>query len=154
MLYVECPDENPFPESTTLFLAGGITGCQDWQSKMAYLLRNTELTILNPRRKNFDVSNPSMTEQQIAWEYKHLADANAISFWFEPDQIQPICLFELGRWSMQPKTLFIGCDPNYPRINDVLIQMRLVRPGLQVVNDLRSLAMQIVDYDTLIRAAK
>lgn len=145
MQYVECPSEILI-NNKKLFLAGGITGCRDWQSKLVELLKDTDLTLFNPRRKNFDIKNPAITQQQIAWEFKYLAAADAISFWFEPDQIQPICLFELGRWSMQPKPLFVGCHPNYPRINDVLIQMKLIRPELQVVDNLIDLSKQIIGW--------
>jgi len=143
MFYIECPERRDLGSFETLFLAGGITGCRDWQAELAESLRHTSLALLNPRRKSFDISQ---LLEQITWEYDHLKAAKAISFWFERDQIQPIALFELGRWSASDKPLFVGCDPDYPRINDVLFQMNLIRPGFYVVTSLEALVDQILNF--------
>jgi hypothetical protein len=47
--YVECPDEFD-GDGPGLFLAGGITGCPDWQSEVRNLIEPSEWTLLNPRR--------------------------------------------------------------------------------------------------------
>jgi len=147
MFYIECPERRTdLKNFETLFLAGGITDCRDWQADLAKRLKYTSLALLNPRRKQFDINDLSMMEEQIVWEYDHLAKADAISFWFERDVIQPIALFELGRWSAADKPIFVGCDPDYPRINDVLIQMNLIRPGFHVVNTLDALADKITHH--------
>jgi hypothetical protein len=48
-------------------LAGGITGCPDWQSKLINLLRNEDIVIFNLRRKNFPIHDPTAVEEQIKW---------------------------------------------------------------------------------------
>src|SRR5439155_6687032 len=35
------------------FLAGGISGCGDWQSRLVGLLNGLDLVALNPRRDNY-----------------------------------------------------------------------------------------------------
>lgn len=45
--------------------------------------------MLNPRRKSFDVDDPSTAETQIAWEHVHLRRATTILYWFPEEQVQP-----------------------------------------------------------------
>lgn len=53
------------------FLAGGITGCKDWQKQVIDYLENQpdtdNLVIFNPRRENFPINDPSAAEEQIKW---------------------------------------------------------------------------------------
>lgn len=135
---LESPNEHP-----SLFLAGGITGCPDWQQELVQLLDDTELILLNPRRAHFPMDDPTAAIQQIAWEHRHLRLADAISFWFCAETIQPITLYELGAWSMTDKPLFVGVHPEYARRQDVVIQTQLVRPDVKIVYSLPDLATQI-----------
>ncbi len=58
MKYIQCPTEaNPHSLKPTLFLAGGISICPDWQTELIAKLKHTNWTILNPRRTDFDVEN-------------------------------------------------------------------------------------------------
>lgn len=91
MRYIEAPTIYR-GNGRSLFLAGGITGCPDWQSKLIDLLKNEDVVILNPRRKDFPINDPKAIEKQIVWEYNHLKKANAISFWFPKESICPIAL--------------------------------------------------------------
>ena len=101
MLYIEAPNGVPpsLPKKPALFLAGGITGCPDWQMKMCELLCNQDLVVMNPRRKNFDVSEADASRHQIEWEHTHLRMADAVLFWFPCETLCPIVLFELGAWA-------------------------------------------------------
>ena len=38
---------------TVSFIAGGITNCPDWQADIVEMLKDTDLTLLNPRRADF-----------------------------------------------------------------------------------------------------
>ncbi|VVB80059.1 Nucleoside 2-deoxyribosyltransferase like protein [uncultured archaeon] len=145
MRYIECPQEYSGKEKS-LFLAGGITGCVDWQLELLDLLKDTDLVILNPRRKNFDLSISNIEEEQIAWEFNHLNKADAVSFWFPKETLCPITLYELGKISMGNKKLFIGLDPSYARKNDVLTQTKLIRPDVKIIYSLRDLAEQIISW--------
>jgi len=146
--YIEAPKEAGALSHRSVFLAGGITGCPDWQTTMAKgLLEATrELVIFNPRRENFPIHEPRAAEAQIAWEHRHLRASSAVSFWFCKDTIQPIVLYELGAWSMTSKHIFVGVEPGYPREQDVRIQTRLVRPYVNVVSKLEDLVKQVADW--------
>ena len=50
--YIEAPAKVT-ANVDALFLAGGISGCPDSQSKAVSMLRHTPYTVLNPRRKAF-----------------------------------------------------------------------------------------------------
>lgn len=142
MKYIECPSFYEGNERS-LFLAGGISNCPVWQPDLTKLLESTDLTILNPRRKNFSTDNPSIEKEQIAWEYDHIIKASAVSFWFPKETLCPITLYELGKQSVSDKPLFIGVHPEYARRRDVEIQTRLVRPEVRIVYSLPDLAEQI-----------
>ncbi|GAA6615808.1 nucleoside 2-deoxyribosyltransferase domain-containing protein [Scytonema sp. NUACC26] len=143
--YIEAPAEFN-GEGQAIFCAGGITGCLDWQSHIVELLKPSPWIILNPRRANFPIHEPSASQQQIEWEYKHLRLATAILFWFPSETMCPIVLYELGAWSMTNKPLFVGVHPKYARRQDVEIQTSLVRPDIQIVYSLDELANQIINF--------
>jgi hypothetical protein len=145
MRYVEAVNEYK-GKGKSLFLAGAITNAPDWQSEMVALLRDQNLVVFNPRRKNFPINNKNAALEQITWEYKYLRKADGISFWFSKETLNPIVLYELGAWSMTQKPLFIGMDPEYKRRVDVEIQTNLVRPEIHVVYDLRALSGLIRDW--------
>jgi hypothetical protein len=156
LTYIEAPDDYALKVGErSVFLAGGITGCPDWQSSMVEKLREKggKMAVFNPRRSNFDVKDPTAAEKQIAWEFKALRSAELISFWFAEDQIQPIALFEYGAWMSHSWSfkgqcvelegqgnVVVGCHPKYPRRQDVIIQTRLARPDIIVVDNLDALA--------------
>lgn len=146
MNYVEYPQIYEGRERS-LFLAGGISNCPIWQPDLVKLLEDTNLTILNPRRRNFSTDNPNIEEEQIAWEYDHLRKASAVSFWFPKETLCPITLYELGKQSVLDKPIFIGVHQDYARRRDVEIQTRLIRPKVKIVYSLENLAEQIKDWE-------
>jgi hypothetical protein len=115
-----------------VFLAGGISGCSDWQKLLLQAVGPRlpkDVTVLNPRRANFEVSN-RLLEDQIRWEYFGLESADLVSFWFAPETLNPITLFELG--ACLNKHIVVGCDPRYARVDDVVYQLALRRSSLRV----------------------
>lgn len=146
-MYVECPTEYEALDRRSIFLAGGITGCPDWQADARVMLEGSglDLDILNPRRQNFP-TGPGVADDQIAWEYRHLRKAQSILFWFPKETLCPITLYELGAWGITNKPIFIGCDPGYQRTVDVVIQTRFARPDVVVVDNLPDLIRNVRDY--------
>lgn len=141
MQYIEAL--NSYLPDKSIFLAGGITNCPDWQQEIAQLLSKTDYTLLNPRRKNLAVNDPISALDQIAWEYHALRAAEMILFWFPCETLCPITLYELGAWSMTDKPLYIGIHPKYERHKDIEIQIELVRPDVKIMYSLKSLAEAI-----------
>lgn len=148
MYYLEAPEQLERALGyTSLFLAGGITNCPDWQQHMVELLRDTDLIVLNPRRANFPIGDPGAAKQQITWEHNHLRKATMILFWFACETLCPIVLYELGAWSMTDKPIFVGVHPEYKRRQDVEIQTRLARPDVEIVYSLENLASLVIGSD-------
>ena len=145
MKHITCP-ENYDGKEKSLFLAGGITNCSDWQAEIIKLLKNTDLVLLNPRRKHFSTDNPNIDQEQIKWEFEHLKKATAVSFWFTEETLCPITLYELGKQSALDKPVFVGVHPRYARIKDVEIQTKLIRPEVKIVYSLKELAEQIKNW--------
>ena len=173
MKYIEAPNYdleiarlNP---KDNLFLAGSITGAEDWQKELAFkkydifeLDDNIEsatdkdirlvdyFNVFNPRRANFDVSDPSVEKEQITWEYHCIHQCRYILFWFAPETLAPITLFELGSAlnTHEHKNIFIGIDPEYKRKNDVIIQTSLRNKALadKIVFSKDELAEQVLMY--------
>ena len=142
MVYVEAPN-TVVSDKKSLFLAGGIQKCPEWQKELVDKLMGLDIVVYNPRRANFPIDDPSAAEAQITWEFIHLRKADMISFWFCKESIQPIVLFELGSHLMTNKPIVIGVDPNYERKQDVEIQTALVRPEIKIVTRLDRLSDQI-----------
>ena len=145
MKYIECPETYEGNEKS-LFLAGGITNCSDWQKELVNMLKEIDLVILNPRRKNYDSKEENIDEKQIKWESEHLNKATAVLFWFTKETLCPITLYELGKKSALNKPIFIGVHPEYARRRDVEIQTKLIRPEIKIVYSLKDLAKQIKDW--------
>jgi hypothetical protein len=142
----------PYP-TFKVFLAGGITGVSDWQSevvaKMELLVGCAgelcpNILLMNPRRANFPMNDPNAAPEQIKWEHAHLRQADAISFWFAPETVQPIALFEYGYWLGQNNPLIVGCDPAYPRRQDVIIQTGCEWPNLVIHDSLDGICNGII----------
>lgn len=148
MQYVEAPNEAPSGSpKPSVFLAGGITGCSDWQKIVVENLAHVSaLTLYNPRRENFPIHDPKAAYEQIKWEYEHLRKADAILFWFPPETLCPIVLYELGAWTVSSKMLFIGTHPDYQRKQDVEIQTKLARPSSEVHTSLETLIDRVAGF--------
>lgn len=144
MKYIEAPEEF-LGKETSLFLAGGITGCPDWQQAVVRDLESEPITILNPRRKSFSTGDLTASVEQIKWEFRYLRKASIISFWFPSETLCPIVLYELGAWSMTDKPILVGVHPDYQRKLDVEIQTSLVRSEVKIVYSLPDLSRQIVN---------
>lgn len=140
----------PTKAPKTIFLAGGISRCPDWQSEMIGLLGDASLLVFNPRRPDFDVRDVDASVDQINWEFHHLAEADAVLFWFPKETDCPITLYELGKWGNLKQYVFIGIHPEYRRKLDVEQQMRIARPDVarHIVYDLKELADEVIDWST------
>lgn len=143
MTYIEAPDEYDGP-GPSVFLAGGISGTFDWQADVAARLADLPLVVLNPRRRDFPMNDPAAAPAQIEWEFRHLRRATAVLFWFPPETLCPIALYELGgRALAREQPLFVGAHPEYARRLDVEIQLKLARPEVTVTADPAALASQV-----------
>lgn len=127
-------------DEITCFLAGGITGCPNWQQEVIdYISSYPEeytkyLVILNPRRENFPIDDPDAADLQIEWEFKGLEHCDIFSMYFcNAPSDQPICMYELGRNVVRMEEKFkddhirtiVTVEPGYRKEKDVSKQLIL-----------------------------
>lgn len=126
---VTAPAYEPVAENVpSLFLAGGMHLCPDWQQEVIEALKDSRWIIFNPRRKEFPTDDPDEAEIQNRWEHDHLRRATAILFWFPSETLCPMALYQLGAWTVTDKPIFLGIHPDYRRRLDIEIQTELARP--------------------------
>ena len=145
MQILTAPNYIYLPKNTRkLFLAGGISGCGDWQQDVIKSLDDENIFILNPRRKgSINRKDLIISREQVAWEHFYLREATEIMFWFPDSSICPIALFELGGALERDQFIYVGCDPNYDRIVDLKIQIELSKKPIKLVHSLKEIINQI-----------
>lgn len=134
------------PKYPTVFLAGGITNCRDWQDKVAEELKDVPITVFNPRRETFDITDKNASYNQIKWEYERLEKMDFFSMYFcGGESVQPICMYELGRNIVRMQNRFpndwqdriiVSVENGYKRKDDVIIQLGLCAPKINVYSDI------------------
>jgi hypothetical protein len=139
MNIIQSPKNTNGYEVYSMFLAGGISGCDDWQKYVCNQLvelykPNDEVYIFNPRRKGDLTKEGAMARKQILWEYKYLQLCDFYAFWFPQETLCPITLFELGKYANC--NAVVGIHPDYKRRFDLEIQLPLISKKIKIVYDL------------------
>lgn len=138
-LYIEAPNyHNPGDlndKQNTIFLAGSITNAANWQNTTAQTLLDAGFTVFNPRRDNYNNQELNIEHNQISWEHYYLNLAGNYLFYFAPETLAPITLFEYGTILTELKytpwkKVYVAIHPEYKRKNDVIIQTELRKPEL------------------------
>jgi hypothetical protein len=118
-----------------VFLAGSIEmdTAENWQTKIAdELVKISDLTILNPRRANWDsswkqsIDEPKFLEQ-VNWELEGIEQADTVLFYFDPNTKSPITLMELGIVSQlidDDKKVIVCCPEGFWRKGNVDIMCK------------------------------
>jgi hypothetical protein len=111
----------------SIFLAGSIDQghAVDWQTTITEKFRNLPVTILNPRRPDWDstwVEDITFEpfRQQVEWEQDMLEAADVVALYFAPHSQAPISLLELGLFARSGK-LLVACPPGYWKRGNVQI---------------------------------
>lgn len=158
MIEIKAP--NPVPQWNSLeriFLAGSIEmgTAENWQDKFVAAMENYNVTLLNPRRDDWDSSwvqsadNPQFAEQ-VNWELDKLVSADYVVFYFDPATKSPITLMELGfmaglprsrGWDV-PRQAIVCCPPGFWRKGNVDILCK--RSDIPVVESLD----ELIEYFT------
>ena len=144
------PPEKLVNLNKSVFLAGSIEQdkASKWQDIIIGKLKQTDLTILNPRRENWDSSWKQEIDfpefnQQVNWELDALEIADLIVMYFDPKTKSPVTLLELGLFAKSGK-LIVCCPEGFWRKGNVDIVC--IRFGIQQVNDLDSLTNSIKTF--------
>lgn len=132
----------------SIFLAGGISDCADWQENVAVQIASEveNCIVYNPRRTDFDMNAyEEVSRQQITWEYHALRLSTVNLFWFPAETLCPITLMEYGSAMERLRTgaLMCGTHPDYKRRFDVIEQTELMQMG-HVFDNLQTLTEQTI----------
>lgn len=145
MNYIEAPIEysgvGPY-----VFLAGGISDTENWQAEFLRQIEGHNVSVLNPRRASFLMGDAEEGRRQIDWEWRYLERADLVAFWFPPQTLCPIALFELGACCSSNKPLVVGSDPAYARRFDLEVQLKLRRPEVELHASINAVAHQVVRH--------
>ena len=127
-----------------IFLAGSIEMglAEDWQTRVAnYFQDQSEYTLLNPRRDDWDsswvqaIENPNFY-QQVNWELNGLDRADTIILYLSPETKAPISLLELGLFAASGK-LLVCCPSGFWRKGNVdIVCERYGIPVYEALDDL------------------
>lgn len=101
-----------------------------------------ELEFYNPRRtKDF---TPEMETPQIKWEQEHLASADYIFMYIQPDSKSPISLLEFGEFIKSGK-LYVYCEPTFYRYSNLALTAAFNQQADHVLNTTTSAINKLCD---------
>lgn len=151
MNVIEAPN-NLEVSNFSIFLAGTIDmgNSIDWQSKVIESLNDLNVTILNPRRKDWDSSWKQTIEdfqffQQVNWELDALDRADLICMYFAPDSASPISLLELGLHAASKKMIVCCPDEFYRSGNVEIVCLRHNIPVLKSLDSMISVVRNCLE---------
>lgn len=122
-----------------IFVAGPISGAEDWQNQAEKLLENIErgeeLIIANPRRPEGIPRVGDIAKEQITWEHRNLQLARVVMFYFVkgPGIITPL---ELGKELGRGSPIVLGIGKSFDRPFDIETQAHLEQPELPIYHTL------------------
>ncbi len=104
-------------DGISIFLAGTIDNGKsiNWQLEMEDILKDYNVTLLNPRRDNWN-PNSSRAEmvKQINWEMDNLDKCDVIFMNILEESLSPITLLELGLYANSGK-MIVSCHEEFWR---------------------------------------
>ena len=125
MITIKPPGKIVISTAQSLFLAGSIEmgRAENWQNTLEQRLENFDITILNPRRDNWNASweqtiNCPQFREQVEWELEGLEKASLIPMYFDPNTRSPITLMELGLFA-KDKKIVICCPFGFWRRGNI-----------------------------------
>lgn len=124
----KAPEKVVKDTNKSIFLAGSIemNKAVKWQDALTKSLMDEfdDLTILNPRRDDWDsswtqeLSNKNFYEQ-VDWEHENIKNSDIVFIYFQKDTKSPISLLELGLSAGLGKTCIVFCEEGFWRKGNV-----------------------------------
>ncbi|KAH7361276.1 hypothetical protein BKA66DRAFT_514762 [Pyrenochaeta sp. MPI-SDFR-AT-0127] len=144
---VHKPPVRPKVDRPSVIFYGAILSdpTKDWQSSLATSLSDIPVTILDPRRDDWDsswvedIAFPKFKEQ-TEWEMDYAQIADVIVFYFAPGALTPIALLELGMYAGTGKAIVCCPEGFYKRGN---VQIVCLRYGIELLGTLDELKEKV-----------
>jgi hypothetical protein len=146
MKEIKAPTRIDLSQEFSIFLAGSIEmgKAENWQERIAREFEMWNVTLLNPRRDDWDSSWEQKKEnqqfnEQVTWELDHMELANLVIFYFDPKTKSPITLLELGLNAERdhPSTVIVCCPDGFWRKGN--IEVVCEHYGLSLVDNIDDL---------------
>lgn len=110
-----------------VFLAGSIEmgAAEPWQQKLTEALKDLDVTVLNPRRDDWDKTWKQSADfpqfrEQVEWELEGQENSDVIALYFDPQTKSPISLLELGLFGDSSDTqMVVFCPEGFFRKGNV-----------------------------------
>lgn len=143
------PPHPPTIPGRSIFLAGSIDmgKATDWQLDISTRLSSYAVTLLNPRRGQWDASlvqdiSDDEFRQQVEWELDCLDHCTAIAMFLDPASLAPISQMELGLYARSGR-LVVCCPEGFWRRGNVQIVCK--RFGVKLVETLEELIESVLE---------
>ncbi len=134
-------------EGSSVFLAGSIEMglAEPWQERVEEALADVDVTILNPRRDDWDATwrqsiQDARFREQVEWELAAQERAALIALYFAPATKAPVTLLELGLFARSGKVV-VCCPDGYWRKGNV--EVVCARYGVPLVEELAELIAEV-----------
>jgi nucleoside 2-deoxyribosyltransferase len=142
------PHEVDIKEGVSVFLAGSIEmdRAAPWQNMVIHALTETRLTILNPRRKEWDASwkqeaTNEPFREQVNWELAGIEESDIVAFYFDPATKSPVTMLELGLAIGLQKKIVLACPQGFWRKGN--IDITATRNRISVLPSLEALIVAL-----------
>jgi hypothetical protein len=117
---------------------------QLWQDELTSNLCDMAVTVLNPRRPDWNKEwkqevSFSPFKEQVDWEMGYLELADVIALYFQPGTMSPISLLELGLHAASGKVV-VCCPQKFWRKGNV--EIACMRYGLTLVESFEELVKE------------
>jgi hypothetical protein len=143
--HIQSPEEYVTSEAPAAFLAG--SAVFPWREAVKKNISPEEAVLFDPMNDQLAEENPM---KRVQWEVDHMDYADIVVVWLpKEDQTKPhtfslTSLFEMGRFvQMKDKPLVVGIAPEYIRRDELVTQLKVLRPEVTVVNSLDALQEQL-----------
>lgn len=127
----------------------------DWQPQVVAALSDLPITVLNPRRPDWDRTIPQSIKEprfkeQVVWELDGLERADLVLLYLAPGTVSPISLLELGLFRYS-KDLIVCCPPGFARKGNVEVVLDYYGDEPPVEDFARFLTLARQEVETLIQ---
>lgn len=145
---IKAPQKFTPLKSPSVFLAGsmGMGEAKNWQVVVEEMLGDIDITILSPRRDDWDSSweqsiDNAQFREQVEWELEAQEKADIIAMYFCAETKSPITLLELGLFAHTDK-LIVCCSEGFWRKGNVDIVCK--RYNIKNVDTIENLIYRIL----------
>ena len=115
---VQAPHDYP-TDAPIIFLGGAIDQgrAPNWQRELVLALAGQHLTLLNPRRDDWDSgASEDTVKEQIIWEHNAQCASTLNVYAFPTGTTAPVTMLELGLFGARnPSSTVVWMDPGFYR---------------------------------------